>query len=402
MTSNDAFDRTITGWLKSDAESHQPVVRLDRVHDAVRRHRPRPALLAALGSRWVGGALGAREGGVPSALGRLSPAALLMLLAALVIAAGTALVAGQVPAIAPPTVTPSSTTAGEPSLGPAAYEAIFLRLEVVDGRPDVIVTAVGEAGRQRQVARLRHAWLVYDPISPSASEFLPPMGTVSSTGLLAMLGSKGEPQNEACDRRCGTAHWEIFDLHDPDVPPIVVPEIHGFFEGIPGPASWGPGDQVMFRYPGGGPRVMFVDGRTGQASSVWIQVKNPGIEGWTADGAGILVTNNTTERVVVHPDGSVSTGPAAPAAPHCQMRYRSGAQLVIRDELGGRVFLQQDRAIGMTEWSAHGHVGAACIAPDESMVLLTSGSLQSRLVIGEAEIVLDNLGTFAGWMAFGD
>jgi Tol biopolymer transport system component len=54
MTGHDDFDRTLAGWFEADALSPAPAGGLDRVIDATRRRRPRPAWLADLGSHWVG------------------------------------------------------------------------------------------------------------------------------------------------------------------------------------------------------------------------------------------------------------------------------------------------------------------------------------------------------------
>ena len=59
MTGHDDFDRTVARWLEADSLSPAPADGLDRVLDATRRRRPRPAWLAGLGSRWVGEAYGA-------------------------------------------------------------------------------------------------------------------------------------------------------------------------------------------------------------------------------------------------------------------------------------------------------------------------------------------------------
>ena len=65
MTGHDDFDRTLAGWFEADALSPAPAGGLDRVLDATRRRRPRPAWLAGPGSRWVGetDTSGSRNGG---------------------------------------------------------------------------------------------------------------------------------------------------------------------------------------------------------------------------------------------------------------------------------------------------------------------------------------------------
>jgi Tol biopolymer transport system component len=54
MTGHDDFDRTLAGWFEADALSPAPAGGLDRVLDATRRRRPRPAWLAGPGGHWVG------------------------------------------------------------------------------------------------------------------------------------------------------------------------------------------------------------------------------------------------------------------------------------------------------------------------------------------------------------
>jgi len=50
MIGHDDFDRTLADWFEADARSPVPAGGLDRVIDATRRRRPRPAWLADLGS----------------------------------------------------------------------------------------------------------------------------------------------------------------------------------------------------------------------------------------------------------------------------------------------------------------------------------------------------------------
>ena len=54
MIGHDDFDRTLADWFEADALSPVPVGGIDRVLDATRRRRPRPAWLAGPGSDWVG------------------------------------------------------------------------------------------------------------------------------------------------------------------------------------------------------------------------------------------------------------------------------------------------------------------------------------------------------------
>jgi Tol biopolymer transport system component len=54
MTGHDDFDRTLAGWFEADALPAGPADGLDRVLDATRHRRPRPAWLSGPGSHWVG------------------------------------------------------------------------------------------------------------------------------------------------------------------------------------------------------------------------------------------------------------------------------------------------------------------------------------------------------------
>ena len=110
-----------------------------------------------------------------------------------------------------PTLVPIPSVATEeppaPSKEPiaAAYEAVFLRLKVVDGSPEVLAIGVDPTGHERQIARLKDAWVAYK--LQSGGGFLAPMGAVSPSGLLAI------PVGD--DLRTGPlpmVHWEIFDL----------------------------------------------------------------------------------------------------------------------------------------------------------------------------------------------
>ena len=95
MTGHDDFDRTLAGWFEAEATSPAPADGLDRVLDATRRRRPRPAWLAGPGSRWIGKAQrdGSRSGAgsLPRLDLRWSRALILLLALALV---GGALVVG--------------------------------------------------------------------------------------------------------------------------------------------------------------------------------------------------------------------------------------------------------------------------------------------------------------------
>ena len=143
-----------------------------------------------------------------------------------------------------PTISPNEAVVSTPNED-ATYEAVFLRLEVVDGASEVTVIGVNAEGRERQIARLPGAWVAYHIRNPEG--FLAPTGAVSVGGLLAIPSHRGEQVERAM-------HWEIYDLHLPDAKPIVIPgitqdvELIGltpyFSEGTHPSVFWGPGERL--------------------------------------------------------------------------------------------------------------------------------------------------------------
>lgn len=98
MTGHDDFDRTLADWFDADALSPAPVGGLDRVIDASRRHRPRPAWLAGPGSHWVGEAPNAGSSSGVRSLPRLRvrwSTALILLLALVALLGGAILVGAR-------------------------------------------------------------------------------------------------------------------------------------------------------------------------------------------------------------------------------------------------------------------------------------------------------------------
>jgi Tol biopolymer transport system component len=98
MTGHDDFDRTLAGWFEADALSPAPADGLDRILDATRRRRPRPAWLAGPGSDWVGVTPGAGSSSGARSLARLGARWSTALILLLVIAAivGGAILVGAV------------------------------------------------------------------------------------------------------------------------------------------------------------------------------------------------------------------------------------------------------------------------------------------------------------------
>ena len=95
MTGHDDFDRTLSDWFEADALSPAPTGDFERVLEATRRRRPRPAWLAAPGSHWVGES--PNRGSIPSGRSRPSlglrwSTALILLLVIAALAGGAILV----------------------------------------------------------------------------------------------------------------------------------------------------------------------------------------------------------------------------------------------------------------------------------------------------------------------
>jgi hypothetical protein len=233
------------------------------------------------------------------------------------------------PAAASPTV--STSVAG-------AYEAVFLRLEVVAGAPEVLVIGADPTGKEREIARLPGAWTAYDILTGGG--YLAPMGAVSPSGLLAIPSSRGEPT--LTTPPLPLLHWEIFDLHRPGAAPIVIAGIRQDLEQLQGSAYfthdmrpsvfWGPGERLAIPwYDRCGAQACnvvfhwtFFDGRTGAESP---------------------------ERLPTEPD--------------CRTRTASGAEISISD--GGVVRRQPDGTRQVL--ATPGGVGFACLAPDDSMIV---------------------------------
>ena len=88
MTGHDDFDRTLAAWFEADALSPAPAGGLDRILDATRRRRPRPAWLSGMGSDWVwrrqtGSTSGARS--IPGLGARWSTALIVLLVIAAIV-----------------------------------------------------------------------------------------------------------------------------------------------------------------------------------------------------------------------------------------------------------------------------------------------------------------------------
>ena len=259
-----------------------------------------------------------------------------------------------------------------------AYEAVFLRLDVVGGASRVGVVGVNTDGHERLIAELPDAWVAYEIQATQTSRgFLAPMGAVSTHGLLAIPKGGSDFM----------MHWEIYDLHRPQAGPIVVSGMVQFIEQLRetpywkvdarGGVFWGPGERLAdLWYSAGGPahlQLSVIDGRTGIATTVAIPAGLVVLPYWAADGSGVFVggsSTDTTPRRVLRLDGTVVDAPAALAEITCRSTSEDPFQ---------------------------------CLAPDDSIrVDLAAGTDASRRV---ARIVAQGSGasfeiegSFAGWL----
>lgn len=290
-----------------------------------------------------------------------------------------------------------------------SYEAVFLRLEVVGVSPEVHVVGVNAEGREREIATLPGAWVVYG-IDGGAPNFLAPMGAVSPGGLLAIPSGHGDLQME----------WEIFDLHRPGAEPIAIPGIEQFVEHLRftpywqidprGGAFWGPGERLaILWYDCLGSctpdvQLTFVDGRTGAATPMG---SAPAVlPFWASDGSGVYLGSSMSDvnrGRVQHQDGTVTDEPEAVAEPSCRTRDRSGAEISV---IEGRITRRGPDG-RREELPSPGGVGFACLAPDDSMIvhdveigsgLSTASQPISGLIDPGSGARFEVEGSFAGWL----
>ena len=280
----------------------------------------------------------------------------------------------------------------------AIYEAVFLRLEVVNDASEVIVIGVNAEGRERQIAKLPGAWIAYH--IRSLGGFLAPTGAVSVGGLLALPSHRGERVERA-------VHWEVFDLHFPDKEPIVIPgitkdvELIGltpyFFEGGRPEVFWGPGEFLAIPWdelvPDGtnDSHLTFVEGRTGATASVEVREQ----EGvfvlpyWALDGSGVIVGDASHGVLDVDPSGVLRPdGRVTEIVPFANITCGGSDH----DELP---------SLGIT------NTRYACRAPDDSMLVVnqeiggvgvTAAAPMAHLTAQGSDTGFDIEGSFAGWL----
>ena len=261
MTAQHDLDRALGAWFGVEAVPAPPPEPLVRVIESTRTIRPRPALTARVGSRWVGaGSTSGPRGGLASLRPGMVVALVALLAVALVGAAvlvGSRLVAPKTPVV----------TEG--------YVSIFLRRD--DGPdPGISVFAVRPDGGE---ALVRH---VSDSIVSGGEKLTEWDGTVSTSGWLA-LGTEWNG-----------APWPVvlIDLGDPNAKPWVVPEASSGGGGA-GP-RWGPTGLLAATVADLGHLMVIADPET---HSTWTFSTRDGPVGgaivWTPDGSGIVAATGT-------------------------------------------------------------------------------------------------------------
>jgi hypothetical protein len=254
MSQHDDFDRSIARWLDAEARPAATADVLDGALRATSRRRPRPGLLAALGSHWVGDSVGATAG--VATLGRTglrTSLALLLLLLVLALVAGAVLVGARLLQPAP-----------QPAIGEVVLhfqswrQADSSGLAVTTEREEVAVYADGRLIWDRVVDE-RVVYLE-QRLTPEGVEWL--RSRTVSTGLFEhdlVLGLALDPGTMEVRRRdrsvivaWGRTSKDVPDIDLPDRFVEATPaqageltELESFFRD---PTAWGlPRD--MYRQP---------------------------------------------------------------------------------------------------------------------------------------------------------
>ena len=265
-----------------------------------------------------------------------------------------------------PTIRPSASATPSDGAGAeryAAYEAVFLRTKVIDGSPEVVVVGVDDGGREREIARLRDAWVAYQLQSGG---YLAPTGAVSPSGLLAI------PVSDAgSDQPLPRMHWEIVDLRRSAMTPVVVPGIDLGLEQL-GTLPYLSTDM--------------------EPSVDWSAADRLGLPWRSCDsiscGVWAFFDGHTGEPIRGRPH----------AEPMCRERDASGAAFRVFD--GGLERQGQDGT--RTKVVAPSHLAFACLAPDDSMVAYGSGQPPSApaggVLASGTGTTFATSGAFAGWL----
>jgi hypothetical protein len=361
MTAPTGFDRFLEEWLV-EGPSELSDGAASRIVQAIDDSQRRPSWLP-----W-------REtmNRMMLAVGGVAAAIVLIVGGGMLVGWGTNGLLGGQPS---PTATPT----------PAAittHEAVFLRR---DPSSDILVLGVDSRGREREITRLPNAWRL--PISRLTPA---PAGVISSTGLLAM--AVNGPAS-------GLVRWTIYDLLQPDDPPIIIPgfpqqdidQLDYFLvtDRTGGDARpwWGPDDQLAIywfeRIPqgpsGSTPNhfVTFADGKTGEATSVDIPDDWAFRPYWAPDGSGVF-TETTNGLRVLRPDGTLAAASDPLPEASCQPAPEEGSA---------------DPATGRMSF--------ACVSPDDVLVVITSGNASfptGSVRIQDSGEEFEVEGSFAGWL----
>jgi hypothetical protein len=152
MTTSNDLDRALGSWFAAEAAATPPPEPLARILETTREIRPRPALFAWAGSRWVGA--GSTDG-LGGRLTSLRPAVVVALVALLAVALVGALLVGSrlvVPKTPPRTYVNELVVAADLSI-PMAHPAL---VPLLDGRV-LVIGDDGDGGGKGTRA------IVYDP-----------------------------------------------------------------------------------------------------------------------------------------------------------------------------------------------------------------------------------------------
>jgi hypothetical protein len=285
MTGQNDLDRTLGTWFSADAAAAPPAEALTRILELTRSRRPRPYLIADVGSHWVGAG---SPVGVRGAIGTLRPAFWIALVALLALAlVGAVLFVGSrlVGPRTPPRTYVNELVAATDLSMPMAYPTL---VPLLDGRV-LVIGDDGDGGGTGTRA------LIYDPTS-GVSERTGPL----VSGETLMIDSAVRLQdgrvlvlwNDGTDAQNGSA--QLFDpstLRFVAVSPMITPRNWAGVAVLPD------GNVLMAGgYPSG------QDAATGSA-----ELFHP--QSLTFAPTGTMGTSRSMPSLAVLPDGRVFVSP---------------------------------------------------------------------------------------------
>jgi len=280
MTATNDLDRTLVAWFNADAEPAPTPEPLARILEATRGRRPRPALVAGLGSHWVGTrptnrVIGSMSDRRPALVVALVVLALLAIVGAALLAGGRLLT----PPVPPRTYVGAFTSA--PSLSLPMANPVLVPL--LDGRV-LVIGDDGDGGGTTARA------LVYDPAT----------GTSDVTGPLvsgdSMWVEAGVRLRDGRVLVIGNAAAQVFDPSTRQFAPagpMVTPRT------MAAAAVLNDGRVLV---TGGYP--MGDDGATSSA-----ELFDPATSTFSATGS--MTTSRAEHTMAVLPDGRVFVSPGA-------------------------------------------------------------------------------------------